>query len=64
MNRAGLYNLQLDLAKKYEREGRVFIVAPDDIGDMATLTKDREAIEGLYAKGYGDARAIKDFLER
>ena len=64
MNRAGLYNLQLDLAKKYEREGRVLIVAPDDIGDMATLTKDREAIEGLYAKGYGDARAIKDFLER
>ncbi len=62
MNRAGLYNLQLDLAKKYEREGRVLIVAPDDIGDMSTLTKDRDAIEGLYAKGLADATAIPAFL--
>ena len=61
-NRAGLYNLQLDLAKKFEREGRVLIVAPDDIGDMATLTKDRTAIEGLYAKGMRDAFAIEEFL--
>lgn len=61
-NRAGLYNLQLDLAKKYEREGKVLIVAPDDIGDMKTLTKDRDAIEALYAKGMRDAFAIEDFL--
>ena len=61
-NRAGLYNLQLDLAKKLEREGRVLIVAPDDIGDMQTLTKDRAAIEGLYAKGMRDAFAIEGFL--
>ena len=61
-NRAGLYNLQLDLAKKYEREGKVLIVAPDSIGDMSTLTKDRSAIEGLYAKGMRDAFAIEDFL--
>jgi len=63
MNRAGLYNLQLDIAKKYESEGRVLIVAPDDIGDMKTLTKDRIAIENLYAKGLADARAIPAFLE-
>ena len=62
VNRAGLYNLQLDLAKKFEREGRALIVAPDDIGDMATLTKDRAAIEGLYAKGMRDAFAIEEFL--
>lgn len=61
-NRAGLYNLQLDLAKKYEREGKVIILAPDSIGDMQTLTKDRDAIEGLYAKGMRDAFAIEDFL--
>ena len=62
MNRAGLYNLQLDLAKKYEKEGRVLIVAPDDIGDMDTLTKDHEALEQMYAKGLTDARAIPEFL--
>ena len=61
-NRAGLYNLQLDLAKKYERDGKVLIVAPDDIGDMQTFTRDRAAIEGMYAKGYGDASAIERFL--
>ena len=61
-NRAGLYNLQLDLAKKYERDGKALIVAPDDIGNMSTLTKDREAIEGLYAKGLRDAFAIEGFL--
>jgi predicted patatin/cPLA2 family phospholipase len=62
MNRAGLYNLQLDLAKEYEEEGRVLIVAPDDIGDMDTLTKDHEALEQMYAKGLTDARAIPEFL--
>ena len=61
-NRAGLYNMQLDLAKKYEREGKALIVAPDDIGDMQTLTKDRGAIERLYAKGMRDAFAIEGFL--
>ncbi len=61
-NRAGLYNLQLDIAKKYEREGKVLILAPDDISGMKTLTKDRDAIETLYAKGMRDAFAIEDFL--
>ena len=61
-NRAGLYNLQLDLAKKYEREGKVLILAPDDISGMKTLTKDLNAIESLYAKGYADAFAIADYL--
>lgn len=60
--RAGVYNMQLDQAKKFEREGKVLIVAPDDIGDMKTLTKDLDAIEGLYAKGMRDAFAIEDFL--
>ena len=61
-NRAGLYNMQLDQAKKYEREGKVLIVAPDDIAGMKTLTKDLDAIEGLYAKGMRDAFAIEEFL--
>lgn len=61
-NRAGLYNLQLDLAKKYEREGKALILAPDDIAGMDTLTKDRSAIENLYGKGYADARALQSFL--
>ncbi|MBQ3291543.1 MAG: patatin family protein [Mogibacterium sp.] len=60
--RAEIYNYQLRLAKEYEKEGRLLILAPDDIGGMKTLTKDREMIEALYHKGYNDAAAIRDFL--
>ncbi|MBQ6314548.1 MAG: patatin family protein [Mogibacterium sp.] len=60
--RAETYNYELRLAKKYEAEGKVLIIAPDDIGDMKTLTKDREMIEELYHKGYRDAEAIRAFV--
>lgn len=63
-NRAVLYNYQLRTAKEYEKQGRLLILAPDDIGGMKTLTKDRSMIEALYYKGYKDAEAIKEFLER
>ena len=60
--RAETYNKQLRLAKEFEKQGKVLIIAPDDIGEMKTLTKDKEMIEELYKKGYRDAAAIKDFL--
>lgn len=61
--RAIRYNTQLWLAKQYEKQGKVLIVAPDDIGGMSTLTKDRDMIEALYHKGYRDAEVIKDFVK-
>lgn len=61
-SRAVTYNISLDQAKKYEKKGNVLIVAPDDIGDMDTLTKDKEAIDKLYEKGYLDAIQLYDFL--
>lgn len=60
--RAHLYNRQLDLAKRYEEEGRVLIVAPDSIEGMKTLTTDKKAQDLLYQKGYMDASAILDFI--
>ena len=60
--RAVKYNTELWLAKQYEKQGRVLIVAPDDIGKMKTLTRDREAIDLLYRKGYADAAAIGSFI--
>jgi predicted patatin/cPLA2 family phospholipase len=56
------YNDSVALAKQYEKEGRVLIVAPDDIGGMKTLTKDIGALDRMYRKGISDAEAIKDFL--
>ena len=60
--RAIKYNTELWLAKQYEKQGKVLIVAPDDIGGMSTLTKDPETIEALYHKGYHDAEAIRAFV--
>ena len=60
--RAIKYNTELWLAKHYEKQGKVLIVAPDDIGGMSTLTRDPEMIEALYHKGYHDAEAIRDFV--
>lgn len=56
------YNEEIELAREYEAQGRLLIIAPDDIGGMKTLTKDREEIIKLYHKGYKDAEAIRDFL--
>lgn len=60
--RAIRYNTELWLARQYEKQGKVLIVAPDDIGDMSTLTKDKDMIEALYYKGYRDAEAIREFV--
>lgn len=60
--RAAKYNTELWLAKQYEKQGKVLIVAPDDIGGMSTLTKDPETILGLYYKGYRDAESIREFV--
>lgn len=60
--RAERYNEGVALAKQLEAEGRTLIVAPDDTCGVSTLTRDKDALDALYAKGYGDGVAIKDFL--
>lgn len=60
--RAMRYNSQLQTAKEYEKKGRVLIIAPDDIGAMKTLTRDKEEITLLYHKGYKDAEIIRSFM--
>jgi predicted patatin/cPLA2 family phospholipase len=60
--RAAVYNSQLRQAKELEAEGRLLIIAPDDIGKMKTLTKDRSAIITLYEKGKKEAERLQTFL--
>ena len=64
VQRAGLYNRQLDLIKTYEKKGKVLILAPADISGMKTLKKDREAMELMYREGYEDAAAVQAFLKQ
>ena len=61
-NRAQVYNTQLREVLQLERQGKALIIAPDDIGDLKTLTKDHEPLRRLYKKGYSGAAAIPQFL--
>lgn len=60
--RARRYNDSVDLAKVYEARKQVLIVAPDDTCGVDTLTKDKNALQRLYEKGYADGGAIAPFL--
>lgn len=60
--RAGRYNVEVARAKEYAEEGRVLIVAPDDTCGVSTLTRKREPLDALYAKGYTDGAKILDYL--
>lgn len=60
--RAVRYNEGVELAKQYEKEGKLLILAPDDTCGMDTLTRDMEAMKRVYGKGISNAEQIKDFL--
>lgn len=60
--RAEQYNRGVALAKAYEKQGKVLIIAPDDTCGVDTLTRDREALKQFYEKGYQDAKALETFL--
>jgi len=62
MNRGEVYNRQVDQTVELEKQGKVLIVAPSDIGQMKTLTKDVTTIRELYLKGYHDASSIPAFV--
>ncbi|SDF36603.1 patatin-like phospholipase family protein [Marvinbryantia formatexigens] len=62
--RAENYNRQVALAKQYRDQGRAIIIAPDDTCGVDTLTRDREALQRFYKKGYQDAQAIPEFLKQ
>lgn len=62
LNRYATYNDEVALAKEYERDGRVLILAPDDLCGLSTLSKSFEGLELMYRKGYAAADAIANYL--
>lgn len=60
--RAARYNAGVARARELEAQGKLLIVAPEDTEGMDTLTKDRDAMERLYHRGYNDGGAIAAFL--
>lgn len=58
------YNDGVARAKELAVQGKVLIIAPDDICGLSTLTKDREKLQRMYDKGRRDAQQIQAFLEK
>ena len=61
-NRADTYNKSLLECKELEKEGKVLILAPEDISGLKTLTTDRKLLMGLYEEGYAAAKEIPKFM--
>lgn len=60
-NRAENYNKAVAKAKKLQKEGKVLILAPDDISGVDTLKREKNALKRLYKKGFIDGKnAIKN----
>ena len=62
-NCADVYAESVKKALELQAQGKVLIVAPDDVGNLGTLSRDPRALDGLYNKGFHDARTVKGFVE-
>ena len=54
---------EVALAKEYEQDGRVLILAPESLYGQNTLSRSFEGLERMYRAGYAAAEAIPAFLE-
>ena len=57
-----LYTRQLVEVMKLQTEGKALIIAPDNIGNLKTLSSDTASLTELYKKGYKDGAKIAAFL--
>ena len=63
LRRSIRYNRDVAAIREMEREGKALLAAPSDIGGMATLTRDKAAVERLYHMGYDEGPRILKFVE-
>ncbi|MBQ5441112.1 MAG: patatin family protein [Firmicutes bacterium] len=61
--RAYTYNKSMQEVFELEKEGKALIIAPENIGDLKTLSQDHEALLDLYEQGLRAAEAIPAFME-
>lgn len=62
LERYATYNTEVAVAKQYEAEGKVLILAPEELYGLSTLSKTYEGLERMYRAGYGQAGRITEFL--
>ena len=61
--RARRYNESVELARKYAKQGKVLIVAPDDTCGVDTLQKNKDSLQKFYEKGFKDGEKITEYLK-
>lgn len=62
INRANVYNKSVSEIFELEKEGKVLIIAPENIGELKTLSQDHAALEDLYDQGLRAVAAIPGFI--
>lgn len=55
------YNSEMELVRKYEKQGKAAVIAPAECFGVNTVTRNSAAMKRLYEAGYNDARA---YLEK
>ena len=65
--RADKYNACLDELKELEKEGKVFIIAPEDTYGVGRAERNMDKLKRLYDQGYNETRLLlpelKEYLE-
>jgi len=61
-NRHNMYNSQTELAYEMEKQGRAFVIQPENPVEIARLEKDVSKLKTLYDIGYRQAARIYDDL--
>ena len=62
--RGGIYNLQREQLFRREKEGKVFIIAPENTAHFSRTESDREAVFALYRQGrYATRARMNDLRE-
>lgn len=50
------YNHVMDLIEEYERDGKIFVIRPQNQNPVSRLERDKEKLKALYLEGYHDAK--------
>lgn len=50
------YNHVMDLIEEYERDGKIFVIRPQNQNSVNRLERDKEKLKALYLEGYHDAK--------
>lgn len=53
-----MYNLQLELVRQMEREGRAIVIQPNEPLNAGTLERRVDKLEEIYTRGCEDGRAV------